>query len=130
MYAELNAVWQDGLADDAVPASTAAVLDLPAGTDADIGVTLVDSIGKRIDLNIAGGDKLELIARLTTGALLLSKQAAKRDDGVGRYQFSFAANDTRDYRGKLIYEVYATRSAVRRRVIAPGHILLGLGVAQ
>lgn len=131
-YAELTAVWRNGALEDGIPSNTAAVLSIPAGTDADIAATFFDSLGKRIDLDfvLPATDKLELIVRSSAGERLLTKVATKLTDGVGRYLFSFAQADTRDYRGVLIFEVYAVRSSVRRRVIDPGQLHLGLGAAQ
>jgi len=131
MYTELIAVWRDGVPDAALPPNTGQPLDLPAGTDAVLGLTLVDSSVNLVDLDLAGADLLELMVTSPADReLLFVKDAVKLTDGVGRYSFTIVAADTMNYAGKLIYTVRATRTGAKQFVLTPSYLTLGLGVPQ
>jgi hypothetical protein len=128
---ELIAVWRDGALAEAVPA-TAKAIDLPAGTDATFAITLVDHLGKRVNLDMPdpGVDTFSLKVRSPgTGALVFSK-AVSKSAASGEYTATIAASDTRDFSGRLILEAWVSKAAVSRRVIDPSHLILGLGYPQ
>lgn len=121
-FVDLIGVWTTGPRDEAVPSNTATPIDLPRGTDATIGFTLVDSLGELVDLDLAGLDRLVLSVRQTQGAEVLFDVLATKLNALGSYQFVITSARTIDYGGKLIYDVWATKEGAQQQVKMPAYL--------
>jgi hypothetical protein len=129
-FAELIGVWIDGPPDEALPANTSQVLEIPAGSDVGVGLALVDQNTQSVDLDLTGSDRLVLTVRsVADGAVLLEKQATKLAE-LGRYFFSLANADTRELAGLRVYDVWVTRSGAQKQVVAPSHFRVGARIRQ
>lgn len=121
VLAQLIGVWIDGPKVELVPASTPVQLDIPRGTDGTVVVSLVDSTGDLLDLDLAGADRLKLSVRQTFAAGVLLEVFATKDAELGRYLFALASNGTIDLSGRLVYDVWATRAGAQQQVIGAGY---------
>lgn len=118
-------VWRDGPLDSRLPSNTSIQIDWPRGTDGQVECRVVDHDGNPVDLDIDGGDKLELCVRSSVaGDFLKSWSAAKATDEVGRYLFTIASADTLDFSGFQIFDVWATRGGEQRQVVTASYLNL------
>lgn len=123
-FLELLGVWVDGPRDESVPWNTSTPIDLPRGSDVTLGLTLVDSIGQPVYLDLLGLDRLVFAARQPIGNDALFEILASKLAQIGRYQFVVASNRTINYNGRLIYDVWATRAGLQQQVMSPAYLTL------
>jgi len=124
MRLSLLAIWADGPIDPKLPKNTARQLDVPQGSDATIEVTLVDSLGNPVVLDIVECDSLILYARRAFGSDWLFKLSATAPAtwAPGKYLMTMVPANTQDWQVLLIFDVWATISAKTSQVVALSYL--------
>lgn len=130
VIADLLGVWVDGPKDDTLPQNTAFQIDMPSGSAGIITLTLVDSLVRPVELALAGADKLVFsVKRTLPDGVLFYKNATALAE-PGKYTFALAQNDTIDFAGKFLYDIWALRSGALQQVKATAYFNLTPRIAQ